>query len=145
MVRVKKLHVDAILPTRGSALAAGLDLYCIEETILPPQSITLVHTGIAVAFSSEFYGRIAPRSGISARTGVMVNAGVIDCDYRGEIMIVFNNIFDQEVKFAKGDKVAQLILEKIGIIDVIEVDNLDETVRGEDGFGSTDAVASTSV
>lgn len=137
MLRVKKLHPDAVLPTRGSLLAAGLDLYCLEETILPAHSTTLVRTGLAVAFCSDYYLRIAPRSGVSVRTGVMVNAGVIDSDYRGEIKIVFNNVFDQEVKFAKGEKVAQVILEQIGMLYVEEVAELEETDRGEEGFGST--------
>jgi len=137
MLRVKKLHPDAILPTRGSLLAAGLDLYCLEDVVLPARSTTLVRTGLAVAFSSDYYLRIAPRSGVSVRTGLIVNAGVIDSDYRGEIKIVFNNVFDQDVTFSKGDKVAQVILEQIAMVYVEEVSELEETDRGDGGFGST--------
>jgi len=137
MLRIKKLHPDAILPTRGSLLAAGLDLYCLEDVVLPARSTTLVRTGLAVAFCSDYYLRIAPRSGVSVRTGLIVNAGVIDSDYRGEIKIVFNNVFDQDVTFMKGDKVAQVIMEQIANVYVEEVSELEETDRGDGGFGST--------
>jgi deoxyuridine 5'-triphosphate nucleotidohydrolase len=137
MLKVKKLNPEATLPTRGSPYAAGLDLYALNETMLPPHTGGLVETGIAVAIPPEFYGRIAPRSGVSFKTGLVVNAGVIDSDYRGEVKVLFNNYTDNEVKFQKGDKVAQLVLERIGLLAVEEVEDLDETVRGENGFGST--------
>ena len=137
MLQVKKLNPEAILPTRGSPFAAGLDLYALQETVLPPHTGGVVETGIAVAIPPEFYGRIAPRSGVSFKTGLVVNAGVIDSDYRGEIKVLFNNYTSNEVKFQKGDKVAQLVLERIGLLDVEEVEVLSDTVRGENGFGST--------
>lgn len=137
MLKVMKLHPDATLPTRGTPFAAGLDLYALNETLVPPHTGGLVETGIAVAIPPEFYGRIAPRSGVSFRTGLVVNAGVIDSDYRGEIKVLFNNFTANEVKFQKGDKVAQLVLERIGLLAVEEVTDLDDTIRGENGFGST--------
>lgn len=137
-LRVKRLHPDAQLPTRGSASAAGLDLYALEEAIALPQSSVLIPTGLSVEIPEGLYGRIAPRSGFSLATGLVVNAGVIDSDYRGEVKIMFFNYLDDEVKLHKGNKVAQLILEKIAILPVEEVtDHLTETARGEGGFGST--------
>ena len=134
---VKKLNEEAMIPTRGSAMAAGADLYALEEVILQPKTRALVRTGIAVEIPPEYYGRIAPRSGVSVQTGLLVNAGVIDSDYRGELKILFQNFSEEEVKIAKGAKVAQLILEQVGILPILEVDDLDVSERGENGFGST--------
>ena len=136
-LKVMKVHSDATLPTRGTPCSAGLDLHTIREVAIDPTSSALVETGIAVKVPEGYYGRIAPRSGVSVRTGLVVNAGVIDSDYRGEVKIVFNNFTKAEIKFNKGDKVAQLILEKIGMFEVEEVASLDSTERGEGGFGST--------
>ena len=135
---VKKLHSDAQLPTRGSVSAAGLDLYALEEAVVLPKSCVLMPTGLSLEIPEGLYGRIAPRSGLSMATGLVVNAGVIDSDYRGEVKIMFFNYLDHEVKLHKGMKVAQLILEKIALLEVEEVtDDLTETARGEGGFGST--------
>jgi dUTP pyrophosphatase len=134
---VKRLHENAVLPTRGSRYSAGLDLYAIQDTNIIPFSNNLVSTGISVLIPVGYYGRIAPRSGVSVKTGLLVNAGVIDSDYRGEIKIVFQNPTKEHKEFKKGDKVAQLIIEKIALLDVQEVVSLEETERGSDGFGST--------
>ena len=137
-LRVKKLHPDAYLPTRGSVSAAGLDLYALEEAGVLPKSCALMPTGLSLEIPEGLYGRIAPRSGLSMSTGLVVNAGVIDSDYRGEVKIMFFNYLDHEVKLHKGSKVAQLILEKIALLEVEEVTaDLTETARGEGGFGST--------
>lgn len=138
MLRVKRLNEDARLPTRGSSYAAGLDLYAAVETIVPAGGNALVSTGISVEIPEGVYGRIAPRSGFSMTTGLIVNAGVVDSDYRGELFVLFNNVQASAVKVHKGTKMAQLILEKIALLDVEEVDSLNDTVRGEGGFGSTD-------
>ena len=84
-----------------------------------------------------YYGRIAPRSGYSVKTGLMVNAGVIDSDYRGEVKILFQNTTNHPMDVQKGERVAQLILEKILLADIEEIDDLDQTERGEKGFGSS--------
>ena len=118
-------------------MAAGVDLYALEEVILQPKTRALVRTGISLEIPPEYYGRIAPRSGVSVQTGLIVNAGVIDSDYRGEIKILFQNFSEEEVKITKRAKVAQLILEQVGILPILEVDELDESARGENGFGST--------
>ena len=137
MLRVKRLNEGARLPTRGSTYAAGLDLYAAVETIVPSGGNALVSTGISVEIPEGLYGRIAPRSGFSMTTGLIVNAGVVDSDYRGELFVLFNNFQVTAVKIHKGTKMAQLILEKIALLDVEEVDSLNDTVRGEGGFGST--------
>ena len=137
-LRIVRVHADAILPTRGSRLAAGLDLFALEEVIVLSKEGALVRTGLSMAIPYNLYGRIAPRSGFSMSTGLVVNAGVIDADYRGEVSILFHNFNEDSVKISKGQKVAQLILEKIANLDVVEVDTLDETARGSGGFGSTD-------
>jgi dUTP pyrophosphatase len=138
---VKRLVPDSILPTRGSKYAAGLDLYASESVCIPTQSLdntgSLVSTGISMVIPNGYYGRIAPRSGMSVKYGLIINAGVIDSDYRGEIKILFNNFTKCNVIIQRGDKVAQIIIEKIALLDVQEVENLEDTERGDNGFGST--------
>ena len=138
---VKRLVRDSILPTRGSKYAAGLDLYACETVCISTSSLdntgTLVSTGISMVIPNGYYGRIAPRSGMSVKYGLIVNAGVIDSDYRGEIKILFNNFTKMDVVIHRGDKVAQIIIEKIALLDVKEVDDLENTERGSNGFGST--------
>jgi dUTP pyrophosphatase len=112
-------------------------LYTVEEVVIAAGSAGLVPTGLKMAIPEGLYGRIAPRSGFSLSTGLIVNAGVIDCDYRGEVKIMFHNFNELPVKIFKGTKVAQLILEKIAMFPVQEVSDLDATERGENGFGST--------
>ena len=137
---IKKIYPDSIIPTKGSSEAAGYDLYSrftnINEMVLPYSSI-LVSTGIAMKIPYGYYGRIAPRSGFSVKTGLIVNAGVIDSDYRGEVKILFQNFNDKHISIHTGEKVAQIIIEKIAHCDVLEVDDLDVTTRGSNGFGST--------
>ena len=134
---VKRLTETAKLPTRGSAEAAGLDLYADASVSIMPHPNNLVPTGISMIIPTGYYGRVAPRSGVSVKTGLIVNAGVIDSDYRGEVKIVFHNPNKQYVDIKAGEKVAQLIIEKIALLDVKEVESLDQTERGSNGFGST--------
>lgn len=134
---VKRLSPTANLPTRGSKYAAGLDLFANETKTVPPNGSALISTGISMVIPHGYYGRIAPRSGFSVKTGLMVNAGVIDSDYRGEVKILFANPTANSVQVNAGEKVAQILVERIALLDVEEVDNLDETERGTNGFGST--------
>ena len=134
---VKLLTETATLPTRGSKYAAGLDLYASQTVSIMPFANNLVSTGISVTIPHGYYGRIAPRSGVSVKTGLIVNAGVIDSDYRGEIKILFQNPTREYKDIKAGDKVAQLIIEKIALLEVEEVDSLEHTERGMNGFGST--------
>lgn len=132
-----KLHPAAKLPARGSAEAAGLDLFSIEEVTLAAGARAMVRTGLSVAIPRGFYGRVAPRSGLAVRAGLDVLAGVIDSDYRGEIMCALVNHGREELTLEAGQRVAQLIVEAIITPAPAWADALDQTARGEGGFGST--------
>ncbi len=136
---VKRLVQDATLPTRGSSGAVGYDLYSIDEVVVPPSQRALVGTGVAVILPMNVYGRVAPRSGLAVKHGIQVGAGVVDPDYRGEIKVVIFNQGDRDFVIKKGDRIAQLVLERCETPDVREIESLDETDRGSGGFGSTGA------
>lgn len=136
-LRVLKLDPQAKLPTRGSSLAAGHDLYAVQDTILKARGRGVVKTGLAIAIPAGTYGRVAPRSGLAVKHGIDTGAGVIDHDYRGEVGVVLFNHSDEDFTISRGDRIAQLILEKIDMAKAEEVESLDETVRGAGGFGSS--------
>ncbi|PVF95741.1 deoxyuridine 5'-triphosphate nucleotidohydrolase [Serendipita vermifera] len=134
---IKRLNENARLPTRGSALAAGYDLYAGEEKVVPAGGKALVNTGISLAVPVGTYGRVAPRSGLASKHMIATGAGVVDADYRGPLYVLLFNHSDQDFNIAIGDRIAQLILEKIETPPVLEVESLEETLRGAGGFGST--------
>ncbi len=133
----KRLAERAVLPTRGSAAAAGLDLFSIEPVVIGEGDRVLVRTGLAVAIPEGHYGRVAPRSGLATRHGLDVLAGVIDADYRGEILCLLINTGNEPIELAAGSKICQLILEKIITPVAAWADDISETARGAGGFGST--------
>jgi dUTP pyrophosphatase len=132
-----RLHPAAKLPTRGSKHAAGLDLYAIEALRLEPGARAAVRTGLAVAIPAGFYGRVAPRSGLAVNYGLDVLAGVIDSDYRGEIVCAIVNHGQEAFTIDAGARIAQLVVEAISTPDAVWAEALDETARGACGFGST--------
>ncbi|ETW84263.1 hypothetical protein HETIRDRAFT_425693 [Heterobasidion irregulare TC 32-1] len=134
---IKRLSAKAKLPTRGSALAAGYDLYSAEKKIIPARGKALVDTQLSIAVPAGTYGRVAPRSGLASKFMIDTGAGVIDADYRGIVFVLLFNLSDQDFTVEEGDRVAQLVLERIITPDVLEVEDLDATARGEGGFGST--------
>ncbi|HKO60009.1 MAG TPA: dUTP diphosphatase [Pyrinomonadaceae bacterium] len=136
-LRFKKLNERATLPSRGSELSAGLDLYSTEEITIRPQHRQLARTGLAIAIPPNHYGRIAPRSGLAMKHGLDVLSGVIDSDYRGEIGCLLYNTGDETIHLPAGTKMCQLIIEKIELPAAVWADDLDETTRGSGGFGST--------
>lgn len=136
-LRVQLLHPGAVTPSRGSAAAAGYDLAALMAGVVPARGRALLQTGVAIALPSDVYGRIAPRSGLSWKKGLDVGAGVIDADYRGELRVLLFNLTDDDVKIEAGDRIAQLVLERISTPDVVVVESLDSTERGAGGFGST--------
>ena len=136
--QVKLNYEDAQAPTRGSDEAAGYDLYSYESETVVPKQIKLIDTGISIRVPEGTYGRIAPRSSVSKR-GILINAGVIDRDYRGPVKVMVHNISNNSYIIKKNDRIAQLILEKIKTPPVELVEELDDTIRGEGGFGSTGA------
>ncbi len=133
----QRLDPRAVLPTRGSEAAAGLDLYSIERVSLAPGQRLLARTGLAVAIPKGFYGRVAPRSGLATKTGLDVLAGVIDADYRGEIGCLIYNAGSEPIELPDQSKICQLIIEKIITPKAVWAASLADTERGAGGFGST--------
>jgi dUTP pyrophosphatase len=148
-LNIKKLTEKAQVPVYGSQFAAGMDLFSAVDLTVPPQTRKLVSTGISVSWETQegqwdehpekYYLRIAPRSGLSVKSNIDIGAGVVDSDYRGEIFVCFiNNSLDKEYHIQRGDKIAQMILTRFEqFSEVVIVDDLTETLRGEGGFGST--------
>ena len=137
VLRFKQLDPRAILPARGSAFAAGLDICSIEDLVIEPHGRAAARTGLAVAIPHGFYGRVAPRSGLAAKHGLDVLAGVIDSDYRGELCCLLYNTGRAPIDLPAGSKICQLIIEKIMTPEAAWANDLDETARGAGGFGST--------
>jgi deoxyuridine 5'-triphosphate nucleotidohydrolase len=133
----QKLNDEAILPTRGSSKAAGLDLYAVEDIILEPGERAAVRTGLAVVVPADHYGRVAPRSGLAASHGIDVLAGVVDADYRGELRCILVNLGDKSFSISRGERVAQLVIEKIAMLEPAWINSLSATSRNAGGFGST--------
>jgi len=137
-VKVKKLSTEARVPTKGTARAAGHDLYANEGTDVPARGQAIVGTGIAIGLPHNTYGRIAPRSRLAVKHRLTTNAGVIDSDYRGEVKVILANLGDQPYRVENEDRIAQLIIEKFDNRELQEVTQLDDTERGDQGFGSSD-------
>ncbi|TPX34387.1 dUTP diphosphatase [Synchytrium microbalum] len=134
---VKKVGSKAQLPTRGSDKAAGWDLYSSADVVIPAKGKVIVPTDIQIALPPGTYGRVAPRSGLAVKHFLDVGAGVIDEDYRGNVGVVMFNFSDVDFEVKTGDRIAQLILERIYHTTVLEVEDLSLTIRGAGGFGST--------
>lgn len=136
-IEIKKLSKNAVVPTQGSEYAAGYDLYAAEEGVVLAECRLLVKTNIAVSIPEGYYGRIAPRSGLAYKSGIDILAGVIDADYRGDIGVILYNTDIKDFEFKKGDRIAQLIIEKCHNVEWQEVNELEDSVRSDGGFGST--------
>jgi dUTP pyrophosphatase len=135
---VKRLREDATIPTKGSKRAAGWDLYACEDRIVRPRTIEMIPTGIAVKVPGGTYGSIRGRSGLALRYGIDVFGGVIDEDYRGDVGVLLYNAKDEDFSVKRGDRIAQMIIEKLAKVEEVEeTEELDETERGDGGFGST--------
>jgi len=132
------VHPNAKCPERKSIYAAGFDLYACKSVSIPPSTRKLVSTGIKLQIARDCYARVAPRSGLAV-LGVDVGAGVIDSDYRGIVKVLIINNKDTDFQIDQGDRIAQLILEKIYNEDfsIVNEDELEDTERGQGGFGST--------
>lgn len=139
VLRVRLLTATARAPVRSSAGAVGYDLYADDCVDVPWQGYASVSTGVAVAVPAGCYGRVAPRSGLAVRRGLAVLAGVIDPDYRGDVVVVLANYSAGSGPFrvSRGDRIAQLIIERCETPGVEVVDELPPTDRGVAGFGST--------
>ncbi|GAB2303729.1 hypothetical protein Dimus_038950 [Dionaea muscipula] len=137
LLKVKKLSDKAILPSRASPLSAGYDISSAIETKVPARGKAFVATDLSIGIPDGTYARIAPRSGLAWKHSIDVGAGVIDADYRGPVGVILFNHSDVDFEVKVGDRIAQLIIEKIMTPDVVDVEDLDSTARGAGGFGST--------
>lgn len=139
-LKIKKLNVNATIPTYGSAFAAGADLYsCEGEMDFLPGETKLVHTGIAMEIPNGYVGLIYARSGIATKRGLAPanKVGVIDSDYRGEIMVALHNHSESTAKIEAAERIAQIVITPYLTVNFTLADELDDTVRGASGFGST--------
>ena len=115
------------MPTKGSRMVAGHDIYALEAGSIPAKGQTLVGTGIVIGLPKGTYGRLAARSGMASKNGIAVGGGVIDADYTGEVKVILRNHGEEDYQFKAGDRIAQLIVEKIQLDEAMEIDELDET------------------
>lgn len=140
-IAVKKLNENAVLPTYGSDFAAGADLYalCDSEITFAPGETKLIPTGLAMEIPEGYAGLIYARSGLASKRGLAPanKVGVVDADYRGEVMVALHNHSTVEQKIAPKERIAQLVVAPFLKAEFIESDELSDTVRGVGGFGST--------
>lgn len=139
-LNIKRLYDDVVLPSYAYTGDAGLDLRSHEDVELKPFERKLMSTGLAVAIPDGYAGFVQPRSGLAAKLGLsIVNApGLIDAHYRGELKVILINLdADSTVSLQKGERIAQLVIQKVPEVELVEVDELDETDRGTGGFGSS--------
>ena len=140
-VRIKKLNDNAIIPTYGTEFSAGADLYaCIDETVtLAPGETRLINTGLAMEIPVGYAGLIYARSGLASKKGLAPanKVGVVDADYRGEIMVALHNHSTSDASIEPGERIAQMVIAPFLTANFIVSDELDDTVRGAGGFGST--------
>lgn len=142
MFRFAKTNPEATLPKRGRSGDAGFDLSSCEDVTIEPNTRALVDTGVALEIPADCYGRVAPRSGLAVKNGIQVGAGVVDSTYRGSVRALLFNHGSEPFKISKGDRIAQIIFEKIYMpsetdIEEVTYEELSETVRADGGFGSS--------
>lgn len=138
-LEVNRINKDARLPEYAHPGDAGLDLFAVEELEIEAGDSALVPTGIAIALPQGHEAQIRPRSGLALRHQITLlnTPGTIDCGYRGEIGVIVINHGKEPFLVSKGMKIAQMVVKPVITVDVCEVENLDDTSRGEGGFGST--------
>ncbi len=138
-IRIKKLTEEAIIPTSGSKYAAGYDLYAVKGEVFLPQQTIKMSTGLAVEIPEGYFGGIFARSGLATKFGLRPAncVGVVDSDYRGELIVALHNDSNKTQWVEKGERIGQLVVLPYLPIEFEEVDSLEETERGEGGFGST--------
>ena len=137
-IQVMNMATKATLLSRGSRFSAGHDLYTLEDVLIPARGQKLIRTGIAIGIPQGTYARIAPRSGLAYKESIGIGGGVIDGDYTGEVKVIMMNYGKKSYQVQEGDRIAQMIIEKIDMSGMMEVDNLKITEWGNKGFGSKD-------
>lgn len=140
-LKIKLLHEKAILPTYATTGSSGMDLYSVSNYIIAQNEIKIIDCGIALEIPSGFEGQIRSRSGMAAKNGVIVlnSPGTIDSDYRGEIKIILKNLGHEDFSITCGMRVAQLVILKYEKMQITQMELLEDTKRGDGGFGSTGA------
>ena len=138
-LKIKKLSNEAVIPAYQTELAAGFDLHSIEDYVLKRKEKKLIKTGLAFEIEPGFEVQIRPRSGLAYKHGITVlnTPGTIDADYRGEIMVLLINLGEEDFEIKKGERIAQAVIAPVVQAEIIEVEELSVTKRGEKGFGST--------
>lgn len=141
-INIKKLHENAILPTRGSEKAAGYDLYARleeENLMISPHTTVMVGTGVAMSIPDGYFGAVYARSGIARKKSLRPAncVGVIDSDYRGEVIVALHNDSNSSQYIENGERIAQIVIQPYLSVEFIESSELDDTQRGAGGFGST--------
>jgi dUTP pyrophosphatase len=135
-LKVRRIHPEAKLPVYGHPGDAGLDLFSVVDRVLAPGDVFAVPTGVQMAIPAGFVGLIWDKSGISLEK-IHRLAGVVDAGYRGEVQVVMINLGREPFNIKKGTKIAQMLIQPVAAVQVVESDDLDDTSRGEGGFGST--------
>jgi len=136
-LQIKKLHPNATIPSFANPGDAGMDLHCVESVTIPPKSRVSIKTGISASFEQGYVALIWDKSGLAAKHGITILAGVLDSEYRGEYIVVAYNTSDIAYTFAANDKVAQLLIQPVLHPTIEIVDELDATQRSRNGFGSS--------
>jgi len=136
-LQVLLLNEKAVVPSRGSKQSSGYDLSSVNNIVVKARSKAMIDTGVIIAIPDGCYARVAPRSGLTWKHSIDVGAGVIDADYRDSIKVILFNHSDIDFEVKVGDRIAQLILERIFTPEVDVVSTLSETIRGKNGFGSS--------
>lgn len=139
-LKLKKLDEELPTPAYANPGDAGLDLYAAKDVVLQPGQRVMIPTGIAIAIPQGYAGFVQPRSGLAAKQGFSIvnTPGLIDSGYRGEIGVIgLNTDTQSEITIKRGDRVAQLVIQEVPVVELLEVSELDETERSSSGFGST--------
>ncbi|KKT81493.1 MAG: Deoxyuridine 5'-triphosphate nucleotidohydrolase [Candidatus Azambacteria bacterium GW2011_GWA1_44_9] len=136
-IKIKKLHPEAVVPSYAYAMDAGMDLFASEEIIVPVGGTAIVSTGIAMEIPEGYAGLIWDKSGLAVNHGLKTFGGVIDAGYRGEVKVGIRNFNSREYVIKAGNKVAQMLIQKIESPRIVVVDELSDTSRGDGGFGSS--------
>ena len=138
-IKIKKLYEDSVIPTRGSEYAAGYDLYAHEGVTIQPHETAKIGTGVAIQPPKNSFGAVFARSGLAAKQGLRPAncVGVCDYDYTGEYIVALHNDSNEERVVEKGERIGQVLFLPYANVTFVEVDELEETERGDGGFGST--------
>ena len=136
-IKIKRILNDAILPSYAHGGDAGMDIFSCEDIAIFPGERKKISTGIKMEIPENYVGLVWDKSGLAVNYGIKTMAGVVDSGYRGEIMVVLINLSNEKFEIKKGQKIAQILIQKIEKAEIIEDGELSKTARNEDGFGST--------